>query len=212
MEYPIYPHIDTLWKRSEAGKIVVGEFTCPEFEYLQNLDWVGTEKVDGTNIRLCVGPADDRELGLRGRSNNANLPGRIVEWFEKEIVPQSERFWEQFSDGAVLYGEGYGAGIQKAGKLYLPDRVGFVLFDIRVGDWWLKREDVVEIGQHFGLDVVPVVGVRPLMDHVRTVAAGFLSHWGNFPAEGLVIQPLVPLASRNGGRIITKIKTVDYAK
>ena len=51
-----YPHIDSVFKRymdgPNRGRLIEGEWTYPEFEYLAPCKWVGTEKVDGTNIRV----------------------------------------------------------------------------------------------------------------------------------------------------------------
>ena len=49
-----YPHIDTIWARdmTNKGRIVEGAFTAPEFAYLAENRWIGTEKVDGTNVRV----------------------------------------------------------------------------------------------------------------------------------------------------------------
>ena len=213
MNYPEYPHIDTLWKRDEKGKIQIGEFTCEEFQYLSGLEWIGTEKVDGTNIRICISDTlegQEPEEVLGGRTANAQLHGNLVKWFDSTVKKQVNDYHTQFPTGAVLYGEGYGAGIQKVGKLYKSDGVGFVLFDVKVGGWWLKREDVVDIADHFELEVVPEAYRGTLHGAIAMVQQGFTSAWGNFPAEGLVMQPSIPLGKRNGGRIITKIKTVDY--
>ena len=35
-------------------------------------------------------------------------------------------------------------------------------------------------------------------------------HWGEFQAEGIVARPRVTLFSRNGERIITKVKCRDF--
>lgn len=39
---------------------------------------------------------------------------------------------------------------------------------------------------------------------------GFNSIWGDFIAEGIVARPAVELKTRNGHRIITKIKHKDF--
>jgi hypothetical protein len=46
-----------------------------------------------------------------------------------------------------------------------------------------------------------------MIDQTRT---GFKSQWGDFIAEGIVARPVVELKSRNGDRIITKIKYKDF--
>ena len=107
-----------------------------------------------------------------------------------------------------LYGEGYGTGIQKGG-CYRDDK-GFVLFDVWVNGWWLRREAVFDIADQLAIGVVPVVGVGTLPELVREVKAGFESQWGRFEAEGVVARPVVELCARNGQRIITKLKYKDF--
>jgi hypothetical protein len=87
----------------------------------------------------------------------------------------------------------------------------FVLFDVKVGDWWLQRESVEDVSAKLGLDIVPIIGRGTLADFVEMGRAGFNSRWGAFAAEGLVGRPGVELKARNGNRIITKIKTKDFS-
>ena len=50
-----YHKIHTVFKRDPANKyrtLLMGEYSHPEFAYLRYNDWVFTEKVDGTNIRI----------------------------------------------------------------------------------------------------------------------------------------------------------------
>ena len=99
--------------------------------------------------------------------------------------------------------------IQKGGH-YISDGVDFILFDIKIGDWWLKREDVVGIAETLGVKTVPVVGIGTLEDAVTGIKSGVQSAFGDFLAEGMVLRPLVDLKSRNGHRIITKLKHRDF--
>jgi hypothetical protein len=115
-----------------------------------------------------------------------------------------------FPDGGCLYGEGYGARIQKGGGNYRPDQ-DFVLFDVKVGDWWLQRDAVEDVSGKLSLDIVPIIGRGTLVYMVELVEKGFQSQWGNFQAEGIVARPACELKARNGHRIITKIKTRDFA-
>lgn len=111
----------------------------------------------------------------------------------------------------TLFGEGYGAKIQKGGQ-YLRDRCDFVLFDVKVGDWWLRRDDVEDVAIKLGLDVVPVVTTAPIYWAVDKVQKGFDSAWKGATPEGLVGRPAVDLFNRRGNRIITKIKRRDFTE
>jgi hypothetical protein len=98
----------------------------------------------------------------------------------------------------TLYGEGYGAKIQKGGGNYIPDGVDFILFDILIDNYWLKRKDVEDIAGKLGINVAPIVGCGTLSDAVEMARVGFKSHIGTQVAEGLVMRPEVELVSRRG--------------
>lgn len=203
-----YQKIKTVFKRdmSNNGKIMEDTFALPEFEYLQYNRWYYTEKVDGTNIRVYW----DGNITFGGRTDNAQIPTFLLSRLQ-EMFGDNEVFRDKFGDNNVcLYGEGYGAKIQKVGGNYISNGVDFVLFDVRIGDWWLKREDVEDIAQYLGIETVPVIGEGTLWDMVNFVRDGFQSQWGDFEAEGVVAKPCLPLLSRNGQRIITKLKCKDF--
>lgn len=200
-----YHKIHSLFKRDEKGRMLFGEYSKPEFAYLENAAWVFTEKVDGTNIRLIW---DGQKLGIGGKTDNAQIPTFL---FSRLLELTSDKPFPSVLNGpAVLYGEGYGARIQKGGGNYNPNGVDFVMFDVRVGDIWLKREDVKDIGEKLGLNVVPIVGSGDLVDLVGKVKGGMLSTWGEFSAEGIVARPGLELKDRVGNRIITKLKYKDF--
>ena len=213
-----YHKIDTVYKRDMAngGKIVIGEYSEPEFEYLKDNKWVFTEKVDGTNIRVMW---NGESVVFGGKTDNAQLPVfllyKLQELFEgtakKEIFKNTFKQEENEVLQICLYGEGYGAKIQKGGGNYIANGVDFVLFDVKIGDWWLQREDVEGIAKAFGIKIVPIVGEGTLQEGVDMVQKGVNSQWGNFIAEGLVLRPKTELKTRRGGRIITKIKHKDFA-
>lgn len=205
-----YPHIDTIWKRDmeHKGVILEGDFAAPELEYLANCQWIGTEKVDGTNIRVMW---DGQNVRFGGKTDNAQLYARLVTRLEERFTPAVMAAQFPGDDLEVcLYGEGYGAGIQRGGK-YLPDnKVDFVLFDVKVGEWWLKRDAAEEIAAHLGIKIVPIVFTGTLAAACELVKGGLHSEWGDFEAEGLVLNPAIPLQKRNGERVIAKIKAIDY--
>lgn len=112
---------------------------------------------------------------------------------------------------SFYFGEGYGAKIQKGGGNY-SETQEFVLFDVKVGEWYLKREDVEDVADKFSLRVVPIVARGNLQTGVDIVKAGLKSQWGDFTAEGLIAKPITDLFNRKGERILTKIKHEDFAK
>jgi len=207
-----YHKIKTLWKRESAKpcNMIVGGYALPEFELLKELDWVATEKIDGTNIRIMW---DGDKVRLGGKTDSAQLPMPLLEKLNELFTGESnEQVFEQtFDCGEVcLYGEGFGAKIQKGGGNYGDPN--FVLFDVKVGDFWLQREDIEDIANKLGIKVVPIVFTGFLEDIANFVAEGFNSQWGNFKAEGVVAKPKVELLNRRGERIITKLKHKDFLK
>lgn len=204
-----YHKIQTVFKRDPDTKfktLLEGEYSLPEFEYLKDNEWVFTEKVDGTNIRVTHNGFGGIKFG--GRTERSNIPALLVNRLNELFPPETMK--NVFGEDVVcLYGEGFGSGIQKAGKAY-ADEQSFVLFDVKIGDWWLKREDVDDIANSLSIQSVPIMGRGDLIKMVTLVKNGFLSYWGGFMAEGLVARPAIELQTRGGERIITKIKHKDF--
>lgn len=217
-----YQKINTVFKRDMSQKrapIIIGEYSEPEFEYLKDNIWIFDEKVDGTNIRVMYTGAG---VSFGGKTDNAQMPVfllyKLQELFEgtakrlifKELFEKPDANGEIAEPQVCLYGEGYGAKIQKGGGNYISDGVSFVLFDVNINGIWLKREDVEGIGQAFGIKVTPIIGEGTISDAIEMVKKGFNSQWGDFTAEGLILRPKTPLSNRRGQRIITKIKHKDF--
>ncbi len=209
-----YHKIQTVFKRDPATnfKTLTDEFACPEFEYLAGCEWVWTEKVDGTNIRVMYSPNATPKVTFGGKTDNAQIPAFLVTRLQ-ELFSAKLPLWEETFDCPVcLYGEGYGAKIQKGGGNYISDGVDFVLFDVKISGWWLQRRDVEDIADKLGIPVVPIIGYGPLRQAVEQAKFGIKSSWGDFIAEGYVMRPATELASRDGKRIIAKIKHKDFAQ
>jgi hypothetical protein len=205
-----YHKIQTVLKRDPENNnktLIEGRFSLPEFEYLKDNAWIFTEKVDGTNIRVIY---DGHQIIFGGKTDRAQIPAALVNRLNEKFIPLTGVFGEIFDSAEVcLYGEGYGAKIQKGGGNYRQDQ-DFVLFDVMVGEWWLQRPDVEDVAVKLGLDVVPVIGRGTLAEMIDLARTGFKSTWGNFKAEGIVARPEIELKMRNGNRLITKIKHKDF--
>jgi len=204
-----YHKIQSLFKRNpDTHKFIEGEFSLLEFEYLQNNIWVFTEKIDGTNIRINW-DAEEKKLTFGGRTDNAQLPTFLYKKLQDLFVV--EKFESEFPEISIcLYGEGYGAKIQKGGDNYISDGVDFILFDVMIDGWWLLRENIEDIANNLKVNVVPIVGRGDLNDAVNLIKSGLNSTFGDFQAEGIVLKPEIELFTRNGMRIITKLKHKDF--
>lgn len=212
-----YPKIQTLFERNEDFSIDPTRLKRPVYETIK--EWDVTEKVDGTNIRVMFYPQAEvftPEEGpgpyvrFAGRTNAAQIPGDLLANLAK-LFPVA-KFTSQFQTPVVLYGEGYGAGIQKVGKLYRPDK-SFILFDVLVdGKWWLSTEQVREVAKSLECDVVPYLGRMTLDQIINQVRSGAPSQLGDqtCPMEGIVARPVETLFDSRHERVILKLKTSDF--
>lgn len=204
-----YHKIQTVWLRDPDTKyktLLEDQWAKPEFEYLKDNDWIFTEKIDGTNIRVDY---DCTVRQFAGRTDKAQIPLFLLDKLT-ELFPL-EKFLKLYPDTPMtLYGEGYGAKIQKGGGNYISDGVDFVLFDVMINGCWLERSSIVDIAQKLNILAVPFVACGPLQKMIEWAREGFNSTWGNFQAEGLVARPIVELQDRAANRIITKIKHKDF--
>ena len=218
-----YQKINTLFLRDEKKVIIPSSFTCDEFEYLKDCKWECTEKIDGTNIRIYISREYDGEddwlygVSFMGRTNDSTIPEHLnlklqqifyrVDW--KTVFPSLMP-----GDSVCLYGEGYGNKIQK-GSSYISNDVDFILFDVRYNNWWLERKNCEDIANKCGIKIVPIVGYMTIPEAIDLVKKGFkssISEDKNLIAEGLVLKTPQGLLSRDGKRIITKIKHNDFVK
>jgi len=203
-----YHKIETLYERDiDTFKVRVGEFKNRTYTLLKTWHW--TEKVDGTNIR-CIW--NEGKLILGGKTDNAQIHSDLINWLYENVSVDDLRVVFPEED-AVIYGEGFGAGIQKGGGDYSPIKK-LIVFDVLVGGkWWLNYESVCDVASKLHLDVVPSFGEMTLEDATELVRTGFKSRCAINPAknaEGLVGRPLETLFDKKGHRLIVKLKTKDF--
>jgi hypothetical protein len=217
-----YGKIETLYERDPATfKVRVGEFKNRTYSLLKR--WRFTEKIDGTNIRVTWKLADrvsdcdpypdhsPASVTIGGKTDNAQIHADLFRYLtETFTVYKMNVVLPDVS--AVLYGEGYGAGIQKGGGGYSLTKK-FILFDVLVdGKWWLSHENVQDVAERLGIDVVPDFGLMTLEEATELVRSGFKSrlNGGAKDAEGLVGRPEEALFDKKGHRLIVKLKTKDF--
>lgn len=230
--------IETLYERDETTYRLKPELILKNRVYGIIKSWIWTEKIDGTNIRAiwhrwingcgheisrrdqnfcgdCGSPVenvrDDGRVSFGGKTNAAQIHGDLVKHLYTTILPEKMR--AAFSDDVgevVLYGEGYGAGIQKGGGNYSATKK-FILFDVLCAGWWLSDENMRDVAQKLGIDAAPLIGEMTLEEATEIVRHGFPSRLGTHaPAEGLVGRPVEALFDKKGSRLIVKLKTKDF--
>ena len=232
MQY--YQKINTIYKRSQEpgpnhNKIIYGDWSQPEFEVLKDLKWEATEKIDGTNMSYQIVTKDGKtDISIAGKTPAANIPGHLLKAMQDKLTPEKivEVFGKTNPETSAtempylieIFGEGYGAKIQKGGN-YIKDHADFILFDVKITavdngkPIWLTRESCENIAEKLGLKIVPLIGYFTLDEAIEYVRKGFKSVIAENPdydAEGLVLRAPCGLLTRMGERIITKIKHCDF--
>jgi len=183
----------------------MGDFSLPEFKYLQDCDWTWTEKLNGMNVRAIL----DGIIEFRGRSDRAYMPGPLMSHLRNTLdVEEVQEQANLYGEGLCLYGEGVGPGIQ-SGSQYGPDQF-FVLFDVMTNYGWASRRDTEDIAHKLNIPIAPVIMTAPVTKAINLIERNLESKFGNFMAEGLVGRPLLDLRDRYGVRITAKIKTRDF--
>lgn len=215
-----YHKIETLFQRDADFK-VTDELRNPVYASFKT--WHITEKIDGTNIRIIL--TEDGKVTVGGKTDNAQLQADLVKYLYEVFTPEKMKaaFWLPTEDGdiepvkAVLYGEGYGAGIQKGGIYNKEKR--FRLFDVLVDDkHWLDWKNVEDVAQKLDIKTAPYLGEWTLDEIIKRVKEGIPSFVAQeespnstlVTAEGIVGRTIEPLFDRRGRRIILKLKTSDF--
>lgn len=220
-----YPKIDTLFERDlETFKVILGAFRRPEFETVSR--WLITEKIDGTNIRIHFRVNNSVSFG--GKTDAAQIPAFLLDYLQQTFTPQRfHQVWdvEHPACEMILYGEGYGAHIQKGGGNY-REGVSFRLFDVWVpdlrvkqGGWWLERANIEDIARKLEIATVPVIldyhgsRLNVPIDLVRNGVASYvaaLEKGNSHMMEGIVAKSNPILFNRKGERVMWKLKTKDF--
>lgn len=210
-----YTKIETPFKRDMDGtkKLIEGDFRSEAVDYLSRNQWFFSEKIDG----CCLGIYwDGYRVNYQGRTERANIPthlmNRLIEIFGTNEA--EEMFEQMFGDReVVLFGEGYGAKIQKGGGNYIPDGCDFILFDVYFpsSDTWLQWNDMASVADAFGINRVPLIMTGTIQEAVDYVKTKPVSHINpNHEMEGLVGKPLIDFYDRNHNRVMVKIKVRDF--
>lgn len=225
-----YEKINTLFKRqgfyfdSETGlpvadptqkhTLLEGDYAADGFANIKY--WDVEEKIDGTNIRVFW---DGQSVTFGGRTSKAIIPVALLAHLKGTFTPEkmAETFpidvdVENIKASVILFGEGYGPKIQDpCGKRY-SRKPGFMLFDARVGRWWLKREDLDEIAEKINVPRPPYIGrldEETVIDFVKAKPFSRCSEESQM-MEGVICRSSPIMFFRNGRPVMYKLKCRDY--
>ena len=149
-----------------------------------------------------------------------------IQYYHREDGGEVLNINESYADGirmfgvkleevpVYIYGEFFGKRIQAGGN-YDKDKNRFSIFDICVQGWWVPIDILNDYAAKLGLDVAPYIGQMTIDEAEKMVANGFKTRVPDvsnpdYPEEGIVARPVVPIKDPRGKRIIVKIKTCDY--
>lgn len=200
-----YPKINSVFKRDDYGKFT-DEFSMEEIRFLKDNPWIGSEKIDGMNIRIGY---KNGKFEIAGKTEKSRIPGDLLEVLQGYVDSWKGHEFFDTDKEIVIFGEGYGGKIQ--GNPYKRP-TSFLVFDIWINGWWLKGYDIVKICNTIDIYTIKAFAFfyKNIFEAIEIVKAGACSLCGDCRAEGLVLEPKVPLQDRMGNRIITKIKTKDF--
>lgn len=209
-----------------------------KFDATEKIDGtnIRIEVVPALNVMSSVSYRNDPFMFIvryMGKTDNAQVPPHLLkhleETYPKDKVLEAlglpeymseeyclEKGYDKIEDIPMytIYGEGYGVKIQK-GSNYIKDGVGFIVFDVKVGNMYLLRQNMEEIASKLGAPVVPYMGQFTVDEAIEFVKKGFKSTIAenkDYDAEGLVLKTPNGLMTRRGERIVFKIKTCDFVK
>jgi hypothetical protein len=201
--------IETLFERDKTTfKVIPEQLRKPVFGMLKAWDF--SEKIDGTNIRIIW---ENGKMRVGGKTDNAQIHADLLRYLYELVSPT--QLAAVFPDvSAVIYGEGYGSGIQKVGNQYANTKK-FAAFDVLVdGKWWLDWPNVCDVAGKLGIETVPFIGEMTLEDGIAFAREGFTTLVAGadptLKSEGIVGRPKETLFDKKGARVIIKLKTKDF--
>ena len=212
-----YHHIEAPTKEDkELGKLYkkrvlkvpeppfMEDFRHPLYYYLYHNEWIVRRKLDGQNLRVYW---NGEQALWNGKSDAFTCGTSLVEYMNSTFL--EEIFEENFGreKEVWLFGEHMGPKVQ-GNELNLTKDT-FVLFDVKVNDTWLSKENVCGIAEYFGIptcyDFMPEAPTASLCKIIAEVSEGKYKDW-----EGVVAVPTVEIRDQQNHRIIVKVKNKDY--
>ena len=206
-----YHKIVSPWLRtdSKSKTVDLGAFSDKYVEMLKDIQWIGSEKIDGTNLNFYY---DGNHVHVYGHTDKSDFNGEVGEWIAKLITPEFESIFEQIfgEKEAFVNGELIGPKIQS--NLYNLDDYKFVMFDIycKSTDTYWSQDAVTGIAEKLGFDRAKIV-MTGTLDQIKSMVESTPVSFLNpkMEMEGIVIRPVQELKKANGERIIYKVKVRD---
>jgi hypothetical protein len=223
-----YPKTENLWVRDPETHLMSPANGYRHHGFEQVDSWLVLEKIDGMNMRVIWDTVhEDVTLApaIYGRTDRAQIPGDLMAHMEatftsEALIEAFGRFDDETDElllprHVVLFGEGYGPGIQQGG--HYSDSKSFTLFDVVVCDRWQDWAEVERIASVLGVETPPVLGRGMDTYNVQNLVAMMMDgpvlprQWGcaTDTPEGIIARTDPYLFDGYGRRIMFKHKVRD---
>jgi hypothetical protein len=183
--------------------------------------WIKTEKVDGTNIRIILDTQDENRernfyIGSRKLILNQNdkSSNQFFDCLNDINIFKLIEYFKDVKQTIIIYGEGYGAGVQKGG-IYSPKK-NFRVFDIRIGNAYQDWEYIEKVCIDNQLNIVPVIGECEELNYEECIKSlnefqnTLINEGDGGKPEGVVYKFEPVLLNKYGERLIFKVKFKDF--
>ena len=167
------------------------------------------EKIHGTsaNVKFVGGAIILFSGGEKHSTFMDNFDtDKLLKIYNTSFTPQDEiRF----------YGEAYG-GKQHSMKDTYGVKSRFIVFDVKVNDYWLNVKQAENLTKSFGLEFVDYHLINTTLKNIdkeKDLPSAQATRNGcgdDKKREGIVLRPLIELTDAYGNRIIAKHKTGDF--
>ena len=183
--------------------------------------WILTEKVDGTNIRIILTKPDEEGnrttmVGSRTLLLNPDDKGskQFYSCIEDVNLNKLAEYFKDVNSTVVIYGEGYGAGVQTGGMY--SSKKNFRVFDICIGKAYQDFEYVQKVCIDNQLNLVPIIGETREITYGQCYTSldkfkeTLIKEGTGGKPEGLVYKFEPVLLNKYGERLIFKVKFKDF--
>jgi hypothetical protein len=187
-----YMHIDNLYKAQEI---------------LLFKECYAMEKIHGSSAHVSF---NQGKLGFfAGGCKHEDF---VALFDESQLAEFCNRFLES---KVIIYGEVYGGKLQGMSDTY-GNSLRFIVFEVKIGEWWLDVPKAEEFATNLGFDFVSYrripTDLRSLdaerdADSIQAQKNGCGS---DKKREGIVLRPLIEATMNNGKRIIAKHKALEF--
>jgi len=215
-DFTKYAKFSSPFKKDEKFKNMMDEN-----QYLPEGRWIKTEKIDGTNIRIILTKYDEDKqrsifVGSRKLLLNQDDKGskQYYDCIKDVNLNKLTEYFKDVDSTIIIYGEGYGAGVQKGG-IYSQDK-DFRVFDIRIGNAYQDFEYVEKVCIDNQLNIVPVIDTIKVLTYGECLNSlekfqdTLIKDGDGGRPEGIVYKFEPVLLNKYGERLIFKVKFKDF--